>query len=186
MFVLNIRTEYKYYIVLTITKIIFGVGVPPFLLIFVDYPIPLMMVNTILFMVATALPNISRLLKHMEPRTIAPAYMNPYTYSHFNRPGMHRPPNVAYMQPQQPYYAMPPNMKNNIPELNRIIHMDRMFHSIILHQFNNNNIFNKNGMLLIMKIVMHLCLLLMRFKEEKVLIRLINRIKLMELNICML
>ena len=115
MFVLNIRTEYKYYIVLTITKIIFGVGVPPFLLIFVDYPIPLMMVNTILFMVATALPNISRLLKHMEPRTIAPAYMNPYTYSHFNRPGMHRPPNVAYMQPQQPYYAMPPNMKNNIP-----------------------------------------------------------------------
>ena len=37
-----------------------------------------------------------------------------YAYSHFNRPGMHLPPNAVYMQPQQPYYNMPPNMPNNI------------------------------------------------------------------------
>ena len=115
MFVLNIHTDYKYCIISTTTKIIFGAAVPPFLLIFVDYPITLMMVNTILFMVVTVLPNISRMLKHMEPRTITSASINPYTYSHFNRPGMHHPPNVVYMQPQQPYYAILPNMQNNIP-----------------------------------------------------------------------
>lgn len=108
VFVLNIVKKYKYYIVSIITKILFGISIPPLLLIFVDYSFILMVVNSFLFMMSLTMTGVSRTIHQKQAHQI---YVNPYAH----QVAMTNPPNFVYVQPQQPYYAIPPNMPKNVP-----------------------------------------------------------------------
>ena len=123
VFIFNLKTKYKYFPVSIITKMFLGMSLPFFLIIFAKSFSPIVFVNSFIFFVSIPVTVISKgpqrrpinSMAYANPQLIA---ANPQQFAMANPQqfGMANQPNVVYVQPQQPYYAMPPNVPGgNVP-----------------------------------------------------------------------
>ena len=123
VFIFNLKTKYKYFPVSIITKMFLGMALPFFLMAFSMSFHPIVIVNSFVFFVSIPVTVISKgpqrrpinSMAYANPQLIA---ANPQQFGMANPQqfGMANQPNVVYVQPQQPYYAMPPNAPGgNVP-----------------------------------------------------------------------
>ena len=131
VFIFNLKTKYKYFPVSIITKMFLGMALPFFLMAFSMSFHPIVIVNSFVFFVSIPVTVISKgpqrrpinSMAYANPQLIAAnpqqfGMANPQQFGMANPQqfGMANQPNVVYVQPQQPYYAMPPNAPGgNVP-----------------------------------------------------------------------